>query len=269
MRAVISSTYDDLYFFYLPIVTWSWNKIGVNPIILLPLSTNVEQSRRDLLVFITCEVNDIRYHTNHFKSPAHKEATYAQCARLYAATFTLPIEETLITSDIDMAVFNKDYFNQANNDQINIFGADLVPPKQYPICYISMPVKTWREVMWITPGVSIQQYLDELLGHLECEHFKGNYWAKDQETIYNAINRGSFPAVLHNRAKHPYQFATRRADRDGWPDAPPPEIIDAHLPRPGYTDENFAKILKLFQDVYPEEDFTWMVHYRNEYLKLI
>jgi hypothetical protein len=270
MKAIISSTYDDLYFFFLPIITWSWNKIGVTPIIILPIATNDDQRRRDLTIFIHSELAELKYNVIFYSAPAHKEATYAQCSRLYASAIdTLPEDEILITGDIDMAVFNKEYFNQANNDQINIFGVDLVPANQYPICYISMPVKTWRHVMWITPGVPVQKYLDELLGHLECDHFKGNYWAKDQETIFNYLERQAWPVVKHKRAKHPHQFATRRADRDGWPDALPPDIIDAHLPRPGYTEENFAKILKLFQDVYPDEDFTWMVEYRNEYLKFL
>lgn len=270
MKVVISSTYDDLYLFFLPIVAWSWNKIGVDVVCMLPHLNSAENNAKIDLI-LSQKVNKVlNIEWRSFEAPEHKLATYAQCSRLYASALEeLAENETLITGDIDMAVFNGEYFNQANNGQINVFGADLVPPSQYPICYISMPVKTWREVMWITPGVPIQKYLDQLLAHLECEHFKGNYWAKDQETVYNYLTAQAWPIIKHFRAKHPHSFATRRADRDGWPDAPPPDIIDAHLPRPGYTDENFAKIIKLFQDIYPNEDFAWMIQYRNEYLKTL
>jgi len=94
-------------------------------------------------------------------------------------------------------------------------------------------------------------------------------WDKDQETIYQDLVYGAWPIKKHFRAKSPHQFATRRADRDGWPNEIPTDIIDAHLPRPGYTEENFAKILNLFQTMYPEDDFQWMLDYRNEYVKLI
>jgi len=269
MKAVISSTYDDLYFFFLPIVTWSWNKLGVDVIVFLPFDGARNNVSKAFLVGNTMASQNLSFELHTFSSPDHKAATYSQCARLYAAALGhLPADEVLITGDVDMAVFNKDYFNQANNGLINVFGADLVPSGQYPICYVAMPVDTWREVMWLWPGESPQTYLDNLLGELECEHFKGNYWAKDQETIYNALTAQAWPVIKHFRAKAPHAFATYRADRDGWPDAPMPGIIDAHLPRPGYTDENFRKILKLFKDVYPEEDFSWMVEYQQKYLKL-
>jgi hypothetical protein len=115
----------------------------------------------------------------------------------------------------------------------------------------------------------MQQKLDQLLGHIECDHFRGNMWAKDQETAYNHIIASGLPMIKTFRASPGTQFATRRADRDGWPQVIPPDIIDAHLTRPGYTEENFAKILNLFQSMYPDDNFDWMVEYRNEYVKLI
>lgn len=282
MKAIISSTYDNNYLFFLPFVTWSWNKLGVDVICFMPLAPELNRiqlpdehvaifhdDQRLRLLLEVIHKQGLNLKIENYYSPEDKKATYAQCSRLYAAALDLPDNEILITSDVDMAVFNKDYFNQANNGMINIFGHDLVPHYQYPMCYLAMPIKIWREVMWITPGISPQQYLDALLGPIECEHFRANQWALDQDTAYKCIERSSHAVMIHSRAKHPYAFATRRADRDGWPDSPPPDIIDAHLPRPGYTDENFAKILKLFQDIYPEENFDWMVEYRNEYIKLL
>jgi hypothetical protein len=200
-----------------------------------------------------------------------KAATYAQCSRLYAAALPdIPYDEVLITGDVDMAVFTTQfYFDAIKPYFITVIGADLVPEKQYPMCYIATSAKYWREMMWIREGETVQEKLDQLLGHIECDHFKGNYWGKDQETAWNHIIASGLPRILVDRAAPGTQFATRRADRDGWPQVIPPDIIDAHLPRPGYTEENFAKILNLFQTMYPNEDFDWMVEYRNEYVKLI
>jgi hypothetical protein len=258
-----------MYLFFLPLVAWSWKKIGIDvsyvrPLLILPTQYEKFKLANDYAYSHARAVSHIG-----LNAPYEKEATYMQCARIYAAAYELFDEnEVLITGDVDMAVFG-DYLLQSNSGQIHVFGTDLVPPNQYPICYIAMPVKTWREVMWITPGVPVQQYLDELLGHLECDHFRGNYWGKDQETIYNQLTRGNWPIVPHARARIPHGFATRRADRDGWPDVPLPDTIDAHLPRPGYTDENWSKIFNLFTTMYPNEDLQWMEEYRNQYIKLI
>lgn len=271
MTAIISITHDDKYLFYLPLVVWSWNKLGYNVVVIGPdMEEETTDNRIELIIDTKWEA-DLQFHWVGFNAPVNKEPTYAQCSRLYAACYRrlLPDSEILITSDIDMAVFNKEYFNVAEDGRIHVFGADLVPEKQYPMCYIAMPASLWRETMGIYLGETMQFKLDELLGHLECEHFAGNYWAKDQETVYDNIWFSGFHVVKHNRAKLPYQFATKRADRDGWPEVIPPDIIDAHLPRPGYTEENFKKIMNLFVTMYPTEDFTWMQDYRDKYVQFI
>lgn len=268
MKAIISSTYDDQYLFYLPIIVWSWNKIGVDVVSYQPGNNIfITEPRLSLISKVSYNL-DLRWQAWGFFCPEHKEATYAQCVRLYAAgDWDIEDPEVLITSDVDMAVFNKDFFNQLNDGRIHVAGTDLVPDGQYPMCYIAMPAQKWREVMMIDNDTEEQTKLDQLLGHLDCEHFRGNYWAKDQEEAYNHIHL--YELVKHNRAAPGTQFATRRADRDGWPTVIPPDIIDAHLPRPGYTEENFAKIMNLFQSMYPLEDFTWMHEYRDEYVKLL
>jgi hypothetical protein len=111
--------------------------------------------------------------------------------------------------------------------------------------------------------------VDDLLGPIEAEHFRGNYWGKDQETAYEQIGAARGLMIGHPRAAPGTQFATRRADRDGWPVNIPLDIIDAHLPRPGYTEENFGKIFQLFNTMYPNEDHSWMLKYQQEYVKLL
>lgn len=271
MTAIISITHDDKYLFYLPLVAWAWNRLGCDVVVIGPDMDGETTDDRIELIIDTRWENDISFHWVGFNAPAEKEATYAQCSRLYAAAFRrlLPDDEVVITSDVDMAVFDIEYFMGAHDGRIHVYGADLVPEGQYPICYIAMTGATWRQVMDIKYGETMQGKLDQLLGNLECEHFRGNYWCKDQETIYNQLNNGDWRVIKHNRAKLPHHFATRRADRDGWPDQIPPDIIDAHLPRPGHTDENFANILNLFKTIYPNDDLKWLEDYRSKYIQLL
>lgn len=202
-----------------------------------------------------------------FDCPSHKEATYAQCSRLYAAALDLPENEILISSDVDMALFK---IPQNAGGHIAIFGHDLVPPKQVPICYISADVKEWRRIFKIN-GRSYQQCLDDLLGGIEAEHYRGNFWSKDQEEAHNNIFGNNGHAVLLPRAKPGTQFATNRLDRDDayLLERLNPDIIDYHMPRPGYEDAAFNQILIVLKYFYPTDNFDWLVSYREQYIKLL
>lgn len=265
MRAILSCTADDLYSFSMPFAVYGWKLIGVDCIVFVPMD-NYDAS--DSAVFRLgmamgmCSKIASGTEFRRFVAPPEKVITYAQCIRLYAAAHGTDAD-IFITSDADMCVFNGNFWQQFDyNGAINIIGSDLVPEGQVPMCYIAAPVVGWRHFMQI--GVrSAQQCVDDLLAHLEAEHFRGNYWSKDQETAYHEIHSAPYPIVRHNRAKPGTQFATCRADRDGWHVTH--DIIDAHLPRPGWTPENFAKIKELFAIMYPETDHSWMDEFHAEF----
>lgn len=261
MKAVVSTTCDDKYLFFLPIITWCWNKLGVDVICFVPSRSTY--SRRMNEIFLWKDRVGLRFENYCFSAPDHKQATYAQCSRLYAAALDLPEDEIIITSDIDMAVFKLPPYI----DWITVFGSDLVPTGQFPICYASGKVKDWRDCMNID-NKTYQKCLDDLLGGIEAQHFKGNYWSKDQESLF--IKTADVAACV-NRARPGTQFAEHRVDRDdiNWRSYCGPDLIDAHLWRPGYTDANFANIMELLQTQYPNENFDWVRNYRNKYIKLL
>lgn len=266
MTAILSCTADDLYLFNLPFVLHSWEKLGVECMVFVPEEDLYCNDERVSLVLDRSMASFWP-----FTSPKEKQATYAQCARLYASALQhLFPREILITADADMCVFNFEFWNEIKHStSITIIGADLVPPAQYPMCYVSMPCARWRQVMQVGDK-TYQECLDGLLGDIQAENFRGNYWGKDQETIFKQINSVDKGIQWNiSRAAPGTQFATRRADRDGWPFPIPLDIIDAHLPRPGYTKENFDKIYELFVAMYPQDNLQWMLDYWQEYLKLI
>lgn len=273
MKAIVSSTYSDQYLFFLPIITWCWNKLGVDVICFMPHKEDWQKDKKLDLVIRSIPIQlggGTGTWLEPFKCPEHKEATYAQCARLYASALGLPEHEVLITSDVDMALFK---IPQNMGGFMSIFGHDLVPPKQVPICYIGGAVAEWRTRFKIM-GRTYQECLDDLLGVVEADHFRGNYWAKDQEEAYNNIMGRPWPgghAHLLPRARPGTQFAEHRVDRDdiNWRSYCGPDLIDAHLWRPGYTDSNFANILELLQTQYPEDSFDWLKQYREQYILLL
>jgi len=264
MRAIISTTYDDKYLFFLPITTWLWNRLGVDVVCFMPFENTA--GYRFMLVSDTLVNIKASGVIHNFDCPSHKEATYAQCSRLYAAALDLPEDEVLVTSDIDMLMFR---LPEMLSNGFSIFGADLVPEKQYPMCYISATRQDWR-LAFDTTGKTPQQCLDELLGDIDSISMKSDYWAKDQEVCYNMIFKyGNYSLI--NRTNGQNQFSTNRIDRDDsyFMDRLSPDIIDYHAHRPGHTDENFEKILAVISYFYPYEDLNWIREYQKQYKELL
>lgn len=273
MKSIISSTYDDKYLFFIPIVTFCWNKIGVDVICFVPyLKDSSPYWGKHFLITDTMAKNKLNAIAYHFAAPEHKEATYAQCARLYGGCLDLPEDKVLVTGDCDMAVFGSK-FSELNDGNIHSLGGDLLDVeqmKQYPLCYIAMPVKDWRRIMDVE-NKSYQQCLDETVGVIECDHFKGNQWSLDQNTIYSKFSKHEVKPLIHNRAKYPERFARNRYDRD---DAYilsrlSLDAVDFHMNRPGYEENNFEIIMTILKYHYPNDDLNWIREYRNKYIELL
>lgn len=279
MIAILSVTPDHLYLFNLPFAMYSWHKLGVKCVVITPKvpMEDIVMKKAYFLVTNTLYELGIKYKWDTFAAPKEKEPTFAQCSRLYAAANSeIDMQEVLVTGDSDMCVFNQTFWKDlpATQKVFHVIGNDLVPDGQLPMCYIMASAKEWRKAMKIG-GRNLQQCLDDLLGHIETDNFRGNYWCKDQEEAYDKIvgaarnDDDGAPVWFHKRAYRGTQLASQRADRDGWPDPIPSDILDAHLPRPGYLLQNFGKIYKLFTAMYPEDNLSWMYEYWNKYTDLI
>jgi len=270
MTAVISTDYNDKYLWYLPLTVWAWNKIGYDVICFVPNMAFKEESPKLDLINKICDEQMLMVKNYAFKAEEHKAATYCQVSRLLACCIDLPEQEQLVVSDIDMLFFPKDYIKPASWAIIDIYGIDLVPANQFPMCYLSGTVQTWR-ALW-GKQKTYQEYLDEIVGAIECQDFRGCQWSLDQDLIHRLItNSETVDYVGHNRTNGQNQFSTKRYDRD---DAYilerlNPDTIDFHMCRPGFEEKNFNIILTILKYHYPLDDFTWLINYTNEYKKLL
>jgi len=278
MKAIISTTYSDTYLYFLPITTFLWNKLGVDVVCFMPSgNSKIERSggfiqgvfpdgnKRMYLINETIKKNNGNLSIHFFKSPEHKEATYAQCSRLYGACLDLPEDEVLVIGDVDMAMFQLPKYNSG----FTITGFDLVPSGQYPMCYVSAKVKDWRDAFGLN-GITYQTALDRILGDDECQDYRACRWSVDQEQLHKNINLNQEINVIP-RTNGQNQFAQNRIDRDDtyWRDRLNLDIMDAHLWRDGYTEQNHNNIIELLTYMYPQENFEWLVIYRNSYVNLL
>jgi hypothetical protein len=268
MKVIVSTNYDTKYIFFMPIVAWCWNKLGVEVRFLMP-HKDIADCDIMWLIISTVTKNKIDGYIHTFDPPTENhEVTYTQVSRLFAAADTsIPDDEILVTGDIDLLPFQIPPYD--TNGAFSIFGADLVPPKQYPMCFISATASAWRNTF--VKGRTLQQCLDDALAAENCQHMRSNLWARDQETAYNLIEPTN--PSLFNRAKDGTQFATNRVDRDNayaFEDlGSGTGLIDAHLWRPGYTFENTSKIIRLLTIMYPEDSFDWVAEYAEQFRKII
>lgn len=264
MIAILSATENDLYAYPLPIVVWSWHKIGIKCIVFTPerVGNKIELAKQvcgDMATFYT------------FKCEERKEATYCQTSRLFGATVCDDENEILITGDADLAVFGNE-FDYFKDGEVRVIGADLLSEdmKQFPMCFIGMPVKKWKDIFCLN-GDTLQSALDDTVGNLESATFRGDFWGYDQWLAHETIVRSGVNVFKNSRAKMPERFATRRYDRDDQfiLERLSPDMIDFHLPRPGYEPQNFEIILKILQYHYPNDDFTWLRTYNEQYKALL
>lgn len=258
--------------YFIPIVTWLWNRLGVDVICFMPFENtnddipNKQSFQKLELIEGVVKSFGGKLQAPMFYAPDHKQATYSQCLRNYAACLDLPENELLVTSDVDMALFKIP--DHIIDDKFSIFGFDLVPQRQYPQCYVTAPTKAWREAFNLH-GKTYQQAIDDLLGEDECEHYRGCRWSVDQEQSFLNISP-THPNLLP-RARQGTQFADKRYDRDDSfiLDRLNPDTIDFHMNRPGYEPQNFEIILKILQYHYPNDGFDWLVDFNNAYKQLL
>lgn len=258
MTSVLSCTENDLYAMPLPFVVYSWAKLGVKSIVFCPSGDNPKLQ----LAKKYCFGKAFFY---EFDAEDKRIPTFSQVSRLFAASVVNDEDEVLITGDSDLAVFT-DYYNRLNDGNVHVVGSDLTEKDQYPMCFISMPVKKWKSIFGIEK--SYQEHLEELINPIQGLDIRGEQWCFDQWYAKKKITESGVEVIEHPRSNGLNQFAQNRADRDGW-HFDIHNIIDAHLPRPLTNEDNVYKVFDLFWMKYPNDNLSWMSSFINEYKQLL
>lgn len=176
-----------------------------------------------------------------------KTVTNAQICRLFAGSF-YDDDRMLMLSDIDMLPLS-DYW-QPEDDKITCYGRDLSIEHQ-PICYVAMNSKNMHDMMG------------------EFQVFEDKHWTFDQD--YLTYHLHGWPTIQIERGIDDITgYPIGRIDRSSWDKSlQQPLRIDAHLLRPGYTDENWPRIMNLIKECLnpTEQEIIWLENYRTEWIK--
>lgn len=268
---ILSVNENPEYLYYVPLVCWAWRQVGWEPIVMYLGSMDNP-----------CFEIQWKYNGSAFnvwgikKIEGYRDDTVIQVARLYAAC-SIAESSYLMTSDIDMLPLS-DFWNPDINER-TVYGHDLADNRHYPICYIGMNDKEWRNVMKLD-STDISKMMRRDLAKMpqakDSDFYK--YWFTDQDLITDKLGDFTTKSIL--RGKLPNGLARGRVDRGGW-SLNHEVLIDAHLHRdlykafqnPGHEhfqlyQKKWREHMELLRTVWPNEDWGWVETYTKEFVKL-
>lgn len=263
---VLSINENPIYQFTLPLVVWSWVRIGWTPFVFI----NAPKNERLDLVKATIINNDNFIFEKFIENiPGYRSDTIAQVSRLYAACCFENTGTYLLSGDSDMMALS-DYW-KPDTKKITIYGHDLTGFQQMPICYLGMTSQRWREVMGLHDN-DIQKLMKRDLDSMPDSGENGNQvdrWCTDQRLITQRINECTFEKDFIHRGVLANGYPLGRIDRSAWATYHP-NLVDAHLPHDIHSsDEAFLKVMRMLSSVFQEEDFTWFADYREQFKKIL
>lgn len=295
MKHVITATDDNPdYFFFLPIVTKMWEKMGfqhhcvviADPAKLTEaLRTAISHSKGAVLHFVN--PNNV---AQNF--PGFQPWALAPLSRILAGCLDIPKNDCVLTSDIDMLPIKQQWFDKISLEpnNIDIFGEDGATGgygnSRYPICYVGMQRALWSTILQthefghdFTLGLNhlITKYrLDtlDINGQRACDEPLLHSLINDHSRKYRPILNFHMRKMITNESYKPGMIGVPgilpegRLDRSNW-QKNMTGVIDIHAPRPGYSQENWDKLKYQLQTLYSPLEYMevgMLNWYREEFI---
>lgn len=274
---VISSNGNSDYLFYLPIVTFAWNKLGWEVLTMICNSEHPTfEQRKKLVIESSLEFAGVEnYYINIPKVKGVREETLTQCARLYAANLA-DFNYLVMTSDADMLPLSN--YWKPNPIHFTSYGRDL-SDRHFPICYLAGSTKSWQTLMRLSGNLQYDMRQDlQLREDVHSDKFE-DWWQVDQTLVSERLNNvdNNIDVARIDRGISPHTgYPIGRVDRSCWDKSfertRKDGRIDAHLFREGYKQENWDRTMLLIREQFPMingENIEWMDEYREQYIKLL
>lgn len=268
--AVISTTVDELYLFFTPLTSLIWRALMDYDVACVLVGPDPRDSPLHAAVLNAT----LRVGADVLWVPSEADvadATVSQVARLFVPM--LYDDDTyVLTSDNDMWNLDRAHFAQRGPpDSVQLFYGNAYvgrTPPMYPICYIGMRASLWRTVMSnAVPSLAdrstpfdLARVTHELIRAGERRYgaewriankATSPQWYYDQIVFGEAIDRWpGHPSQCQIIIRRP---GLDRIDRGRWSFKSARDLvgkIDAHLLRPGFTVENWPRLLLLWEALF-------------------
>jgi hypothetical protein len=291
--AVISTDSNDMYFFFMPITSYLWTQMGYQPFCFVVGDNN--SLLHKMVIEETVKMGgQIGMLTNDMMNAhgilrGYNASLISQISRLCICSLReYEDDTTFIVGDIDMFPLNKTYFNTYNQNSVfTIFHGNAYDHTRYPMCYLCGKKNIWRDIMGIDQtsiygclkfnilsylrmrsDTSTQRNFDEIFFFKRIKHW--NKYGLVEFLNRNIIVNPGFNNLPSEIGLVPNFSPSDRLERSYW--VIPDNIstyVDAHCPRPGFSEENWNKILALLSLFVSKEILNWAVEYKNNFVNLL
>lgn len=277
LRAVIAVDDNSDYYFYLPIIAWAWkDRIGYWPLVLLVGTPDhwLFEPKRKLAVDHAREAGAEIYFIGDY--PGVRTSTVAQVSRLCASLLpTVKSTDYLLTTDADMLPLGKWIGDGHKKQLLSVYFANAYANEasiHYPMCYVSAQAWAWKNMLF-ERGTDFRYWLDTLLSAAPPD--ADGAWNYDERILTSAITAwDKYPDHCNLVDRHFVKGEWRidRADWDRGLEAALQDKLegaaDAHLIRPGYTEENWPRVKPLLDAALDPDVAKWFDDYHTEFLAL-
>jgi len=262
-KVILSTNHTINYIFFAPITCFMWNYFGFKSILTILGDSKYKEivykyinKYTDTEIF---ELEDIK---------PYREDTQVQISRLYGACLDNNDNEYIITGDIDMIPLNRYLYRDF--DKRNLFGFDLTWWSTYPMCYVGMTVKDWRDFLDLEYGkIKDNMTRDLLTEPLALSQEFNDYWSTDQRFLTKkVIEYGVDKFQSIERGRHAEGFADKRVDRWKWHFTPGEDYIDCHMYNP-LEKERFNKNYEVISNTIKDKDTSWILEYYEKIKEII
>lgn len=263
-KAIISSDCNMTYCFFAPITSILWNKVAGYGTMVFACG-----ERNKYLDLAMNKAREIGADVFDIKSiPGYTDQNISQACRLFASCVQVPADTYLLTGDIDMWPLSKKYFEQQNTSkEVHLFGSNTSNHTKYPICYIGMLAETWRKIMQLNVNETLEHNIESKLDiYLKKNPSSDDGWYFDEKFFAQMLKQwDGYPNKCHMIERHWQNGVLQgRIDRSKWIfNNKTPFLVDSHVLRPGFSDENWPRLLRILNVFLPREDISFITNYKK------
>lgn len=254
---VFSTNENPMYSFFAPLTAWAWaHRVGWRSLVLV--SEGVQPLVREAVQWAGGEVLEV-------PQGGWPTSTLLQVARIVAAAAIEADDDVLTTSDVDMLPLDAAYFHA-----LDVAAADVhvqgnhratLRYHQYPICYVTMTVGTWKRVMRTGTTRNLSAPMAPLLR-------ASMGWDYDQVLLIDAVEGANATVKFYDwSGSRRMDYRQRKRKGRGLPSWQEGAYIDSHLLRPGFTSENWPKLrASLLDHVLDSQALAYFEGYRKRFV---